>query len=438
VSTDVARAWREWVRERTAPAEVAAKPEALDHLRVLDLSRASFGGLFCTSLLAEFGAEVIRLEPPEGDPARRFSPEGLAVEGTGLAYLVEGRNKLAATCALERPEGRELFRRLVGRVDVVVETFRPAQLDEWGIGYRQCAAAHPGLVWVALATHGQFGPRARQPIPDYDVTNQALSGVVFATGEMPAAGDAQPWEVPTKIGAWMGWYVAGAWAAFATLLALRHRRRSGRGQLVDVSGAEGLMRLCNYNLVWHAMYGKQLFRVGNLDLGIYPYGIVKTRDGHAFVAGFSDVNFRALCAIMERPELPADPRFATFLDRAKLENMLPLQAEIERWSTRYTADEILARVQAYREAGVVATAKANTPGEVLEEAHWRERGALQVVEDAVYGRLLLQAPPLHMSETPPRIRWACRPVGADTEFVYGKYLGLGRQALADLRAQGIV
>ncbi|MBI3454952.1 MAG: CoA transferase [Candidatus Rokubacteria bacterium] len=438
MTSSVARDWSEWVRGRTAPAEAAAKPEALDHLRVLDLSRGHFGGLFCSSLLAEFGAEVIRLEPLEGDPARRFSPEGLTIEGTGLAYLVEGRNKLSATCALERAEGRALFGRLVGRVDVVIETCRPGQLDAWGVGYRQCSAEHPGLIWVALATHGQFGPRARQPIPDYDVTNQALSGVVFATGEMPSGEEPRPWEVPTKIGAWMGWYVAGAWAAFGALLALRHRRRTGRGQLVDVSGAEGLMRLCNYNLVWHAMYGKQLFRVGNVDLGIYPYGIVRTRDGYAFLAGFSDVNFRALCTIMERPELVTDPRFATFLDRAKLENMIPLKAEIETWSTRYTAAEILAKVQAYRGAGVVATAKANTPGEVLAEAHWWERGALRVVEDPVYGRLLLQASPLHMTETPPRIRWACRPVGADSEFVYGKYLGLGREALAELRDRGII
>lgn len=436
--TDVARAWSEWVRTRTAPATVAAKPEALDHLRVLDVSRGDFGALFCSSLLAELGAEVIRLEPPDGDPARRFSPEGLMVEDTGLAYLAEGRNKLAATCALEREEGRALFRRLVGRVDAVVEAFRPGQLDAWGIGYRQCSADHPGLIWVALATHGQFGPRARMPIPDYDVTNQALSGVVFATGEMPSTEPPQPWEVPTKIGAWMGWYVAGAWAAFGTLLALRHRRRTGRGQLVDVSGAEGLMRLTNYNLVWHAMYGKQLFRVGNVDLGIYPYGIVRTKDGYAFLAGFSDVNFKALCAILERPDLPADPRFATFLDRAKLENMTPLKAEIETWTTRFTAAEILAKVQAYRGAGVVATAKANTPGEVLTEEHWRERGALQVVEDPVYGRLLLQAPPLHMTETPPRIKWGCRRVGADSEFVYGKYLGLGREALVELRHKGII
>ncbi len=436
--TQVARAWSEWVRARTEPTTVAEKPEALDHLRVLDISRGNFGTLFCSSLLAEFGAEVIRLEPPDGDPARRLSPEGLMIEDTGLAYLVEGRNKLAATCALEREEGRALFRRLAGRVDVLIEAFRPGQLDAWGIGYRQLSTEHPGLVWVALASHGQFGPRARTPIPDYDVTNQALSGVVFATGEMPSREPPESWEAPTKIGAWMGWYVAGAWAAFGALLALRHRRRTGRGQLVDVSGAEGLMRLCNYNLVWHAMYGKQLFRVGNVDLGIYPYGIVRTKDGYAFVAGFSDVNFKALCAIIERPDLPDDPRFATFLERAKLEHMTPLKTEIERWSTRFTAAEILAKVQAYRGPGIVATAKANTPGEVLEEAHWRERGALQIVDDPVYGRLLLQAPPLHMTETPPRIKWSCRPVGADSEFVYGKYLGLGREALAGLRARGII
>jgi crotonobetainyl-CoA:carnitine CoA-transferase CaiB-like acyl-CoA transferase len=430
--------WSEWVRARTAPETVTARPEALDHLRVLDCSRGNFGGLFATSLLAEFGAEVIRLEPPEGDPARRFSPAGLMEADAGLPYLVEGRNKLSATVDLDQAEGRRLFRFLAGRMDVVVETFLPGQLDSWGIGYRQCQADQPALIWAALATHGQFGPRARRPMPDHDVTNQALSGVVFATGEMASADPPRAWEVPTKIGPWMGWYVAGAWAAFAVLLALRHRRRTGRGQLVDVSGAEGLMRLTNYNLVWHSMYGKQLFRVGNLDLGIYPYGIVRTADGHAFLAGFSDVNFRALATVMDRLDLTADPRFSSFLDRAKLENMIPLKDEIETWSSRHTAAAILAMVQAYQGPGVVATARASTPGDVVKEAHWRDRGSLQVVDDPVYGRLLLQAPPVHMTETPPRVKWACRRIGADTEFVFGKYLGLGRDALAGLRSRGVV
>jgi len=118
--------------------------------------------------------------------------------------------------------------------------------------------------------------------------------------------------------------------------------------------------------------------------------------------------------------------------------MAPLQAEIERWSTRFTAAEILEQVQAWRGPGIVGTAKASAPGEVLAEEHWWERGALRVVEDPVYGALLLQMPPLHLSETPPRVKWACRPVGADTEFVLGKYLGLGRETVAGLRARGVI
>lgn len=429
--------WSEWIRVRTEPATAAAKPEALDHLKVLDCSRANFGGLYCSSILAEFGARVIRVEPPEGDPARRFTPRGLTHEGTGLPYLVEGRNKLSVTLNLETEEGREILTRLAGRADILIESFRPGQMDAWGLGYRQLSETHPGLIYCALATHGQFGPRARAAIPDYDVTNQALSGVVHATGEMP--GDPpRPWEVPTKIGAWMGWYVAGAWAAYGILLALRHRRRTGRGQLIDVSGAEGVMRLTNYNLAWYSMYRKMLFRVGNVDLGIYPYGIVRTRDGYAFLAGFSDANFRALCAIMGRQDLLEDPRFRTFLDRARLENMVPLQEEIERWSSTLTAQEILERVQAYPGPGIVATAKANLPSEVLAERHWWERGAFQLVEDPVYGRLLLQGQPVKMSETPPRLKWACRPVGADNEFVYLRELGLGRERLRELRARGVV
>jgi len=430
--------WEPWVREATDPKRAPAKPEALARLRVLDLSRANFGGLYCSSILAEFGAEVIRIEPPDGDPARRFTPFGLLHHGTGLPYLVEGRSKFHVTLTLEAPEGRELFLTLARRADVVIESFTPGTMDGWGIGYRQLSALNPRLIYCALATYGQFGPKAGCGKPDYDVTDQALSGIVWVTGEMETPGDPKPWEVPTKVASWLGWYAGGAWAAFAILLALRHRRRSGRGQLIDVSGAEGVMRMINYNIAWYHTCRELMVRVGNLDQGIYPYGFIRVKDGYIFIAGFSDVNFQAITTLMGRPDLPKDPRFDSFLKRAKLENAMALKEEMEQWSVRHTAEEILQMVLAYRGAGVVGMGRANLPSETLGEAHWWERGIFQVVDDPVYGKVLIQGQPVKMTETPPRVKWVCRPVGADNEFIYLKYLGLGRERLQALRVRGVL
>lgn len=430
--------WATWAREHSDPKRAAAKPEALGSLRVLDISRSNFGALYCSSILGEFGAEVIRIEAPDGDPARHFTPFALTHQNTGLAYLVEGRNKYHVTLNLEDEEGRRVFFDLARRSDVVIESFAPGQMDAWGVGYRQLSEENARLVYCALATYGQFGPRARTYKPDYDVTNQALSGIVWVTGEMESTDPPAPWEVPTKVGPWVSWYAGGAWAAFGILLALRRRRQSGRGQFVDVSAAEGLLRFVNYNMTYYHTWRGQMIRVGNLDHGIYPYGVIQVKDGYIFIAGFSDVNFEAICNIMERPELAKDPRFDSFLKRAKLENAAALKAEMEKWSVNYTAEEILERVLLYQGEGVVGMGRSNLPSETLAESHWWERGMFQIVDDPVYGKLLIQGQPVKMTETPPRIKWACRPVGADNDFIYGKYLGLGRERLRTLRARGVV
>ncbi|MEK6717580.1 MAG: CoA transferase, partial [candidate division NC10 bacterium] len=176
--------WGEWIRPQTEPASAFEKPEALADLLVLDVSSGSMAGPFCSSILAEWGAEVVRIEPPGGDVLRRFSPFGLEHKGAGLGYLVEGRNKLHITCNLENAEGRRQFRRLAAKADVVIETYPPGRMDRWRIGYRQLSEVNPRLIYAAITTYGQFGPKAaaRSNQPDYDVTDQALSGLVYITG----------------------------------------------------------------------------------------------------------------------------------------------------------------------------------------------------------------------------------------------------------------
>ncbi|MFI5340312.1 MAG: CaiB/BaiF CoA transferase family protein [Candidatus Methylomirabilales bacterium] len=435
--------WAEWIRSQTEPAKTFGRPEALDDLLILDVSSGSFAGPFCSSILAEWGAEVVRIEPPGGDITRRFSPFGLEHRETGLAYLVEGRNKLHITCELEKAEGRRLFRRLAAKADVVIETYKPGQMDAWGIGYRQFCQANSRLVYAGISTYGQFGPKAARNArkPDYDVANQALSGLVYMTGE-PAKDPQhpQPHETPTKAGNWMGWYAGGAWAAFGILAALQHRHRTGEGQFVDVSPPEALMRFIEDAVLYYDKAGTIRERVGVVDTSVSPYYFVRCKDGHQMIAGFSDVNFTGLTNIMERPELREDPRFNTFVKR--IQNRLALHAEVERWSQQYTSREILAKVQDYmlskRGPGTVATGRVNSPAETFREGHWWERGSLTKVDDPIYGELPMQGQPWKATGTPPRMKWACRPVGHDNEYVYLTYLGLGPSTLSGFRKRGVI
>ncbi len=436
--------WEEWIRQRDDPTTSHRKPEALEDLIVLDLSTGSMAGPFCTSILAEFGAEVIRVEPPGGDVVRRFSPFGIEHMGTGLGYLVEGRNKFHITLNLGSEKGREILRKLAGRADVLVETFRPGEADAMGIGYRQLSLLNPRLIYVAITTYGQWGPEAEAQSSkrDRDVTNQALSGIVWVTGEMPSGEEPEPWEVPTKSGSWFGWYVAGAWGAFGALTALRWRTVSGRGQMVDVSGAEGIMRFMEDMVSYYQKAGVVRGRIGLLDTSVFPYTFTPTRDGYAMVAGFSDVNFTGLTNIMGRPDLREDPRFDTFIKRLKMENKKALWEEVASWSRQFTSQEILDMVQDYllnrRGPGTVATGRVNQPEDTLAEENWWIRGAFERIDDPNYGELVVQAPPWKMTETPPRIKWVCRPPGADNGYVYLKYLGLGKKALEELAAEGVI
>jgi crotonobetainyl-CoA:carnitine CoA-transferase CaiB-like acyl-CoA transferase len=429
--------WEDWIRREDNPSGAFAKPEALDDLLVVDVSRESVAGLVCTAFLAELGAEVLKVEPPGGDPARAWGPPGFTHRGEGLAYLAEGRNKYYISLNLETAEGREAFRRLAGRADVLVEAYPPGRMDGWEIGYRQLSVANPRLIYVGISALGHFGPRAAEASPEHDVTSQAASGLTYITGE-PAAGEAGAAGVPTKAGPWLAGYVGGAWAAFGLLAALHHRHRSGRGQMVDVTPAEGLMRYLEYTLLWYDVAGTVRERAGIFDLAVFPYTFVRVRDGWAHIAGYTDPNFQALCRIAGRSELAKDPRFATTSARVQSANAQALREEIEAWSKHFTSDEILAKIMADPGPGVVVFGRVESPQEVLARENWWARGCFQRFQDSLYGPLTLQMPVWRMTGTPPRVRWACRPPGHHNGYVYQKYLGWGPGRLADLQARGVI
>ena len=300
------REYAKWAHRETNPGEISRKPEALDDMLVLDLSHGSFAGLFASSLLAEMGAEVIRVEPPGGDLARKMTPYGIMLGDAGLGYIVEGRNKHHVTLDIAREEGKRLFQGLAKKADVLIHTFKPGYLEALGLGYGPLRESNPGLIFTAIHTYGHFGDDSEtcSNQPDYDIVDQARGVIMSVTGEPdldPAVPDAC--KKPLKHGNWMGWYVGGAWAAFGIQTAMLHRRRTGVGQFIDASPPEGLMAISNYVMQYFHMSGQQMPRAGNYDYAVFPYTYVKCRDGFTFISGFSDPNWSALCEIMNRPDL---------------------------------------------------------------------------------------------------------------------------------------
>ncbi|MFQ5828093.1 MAG: CaiB/BaiF CoA transferase family protein [Candidatus Methylomirabilia bacterium] len=430
--------WSEWIRPRDDPQDSFRKDEALANLVVLDCSRASLAGLVASSFLAELGAEVIRVEPPGGDPARRFTPFGLLHEGTGLGYLVEGRNKFHVTLSLESEEGRRILGSLARQAEVLIETFLPGQMDSWRLGYRQLSEHNPGLIYCALYTYGQFGPRAACGQPNADIADQARSGVTFITGFPPGA-DQDPSAVPTRQGSWHGWTLGGLWGAFGILVAVHARSQTGAGQFVDVSPAEALMRSADISAAWWELDGMLRSRVGNYDTAIFPYTYARCRDGYLLLAAVMEPAWQALCRLMNRPDLIE--QYPSVPSRRPLEVQNLLHKELEVWTTARTFHDIASSFEEQNrlvEGGVLVAGRVVDPQDVVLNEHYRERGALAVFPDPTYGDLLIQLPFQKLSASPPRLKWACRRPGQDNAHVYAKYLGYGREVLAGLRDRGVV
>jgi len=361
-----------------------------------------------------------------------------------LGYIVEGRNKHHVTLDIAREEGKKLLLGLARKADVLIHTFKPGYLEALGLGYGSLRESNPGLIFTAIHTYGQFGGDSEtySNQPDYDIVDQARGVIMSVTGEPdldPAVPDA--YKKPLKQGNWMGWYAGGAWAAFGIQTAMLHKRKTGKGQFIDASPPEGLMAISNYVMQYFHMSGEQMPRAGNYDYAVFPYTYVKCRDGFTFISGFSDPNWSALCEIMNRPDLRE--RFPSIRERLTPENQPTIQHEIEQFTVRYTSEEIQQMITAYSKKpdkkGTVVSGRLETSGDVLQREHWDVRKTFVRVNDPNYGEVLVQNSTFKsMSKTPGRIKWVCRPIGADNESIYRKHLGLDGGLLRELKENGIV
>ena len=441
--------WAEWadhVRSLDDPAKNFEKPEALDDLVVLDLSSRSMAGCFCSSLLAELGAETIRIEAPGGDLVRTYSPNGMMHQGTGLAYLQEGRNKYHVTLNLETKDGQEILKFLAGQADVLIETYPAGTMDAWGIGYEELAKLNPRLIYTSISGYGQFGPESARKQYDYDNVSQARSGIQYGTGEILPEGksyDEMPYAVPTKAGPWIAWAAAGTFGAMGILSAMYYRGLTGEGQAIDIATPEAYERLHDYALHWYADQGILNERFGNLDTALWLYGFYPTKDGGVFLGGLRLEMWKAFVDIIGKYDEWGAEQWTTLAPFMKKDWQLKYQAMINPETEKYTSQELTMKSVEYAKSGRLApitpvVAEIVSPDKAMRDEVWRDRGVFMPVQDPVYGSVVCAQAQWKATETPPRTKWVCRPVGYDNGYIYLKYLGFGPVKLKELEGKGII
>jgi crotonobetainyl-CoA:carnitine CoA-transferase CaiB-like acyl-CoA transferase len=436
----------DWMRERDDPKIAHTRLEALDDINILDLSYNSFAGSYCTSLLSEFGAEVVKVEPSEGDFLRKCTPYGVMHKGQGLPYLSEARNKFHITLNLEKPEAREILKNLAVKSDVLVETFPTGTMDKWGIGYGTLKEINPKLIFASISPFGQFGPKSRSKMQDYDNIMQARSGIQYATGEILPEGttyDEMPWAVPTKAGPPIAAAAAGTFMSAAILAALYYRGETGEGQALDCASSEAYASFDDFAYQWYQEDGTICERFGNLDVAGWLYCFAPTKDGVAFLGGLRLEMWKAFVDMIGKYEEWGAANWKS------LAPFMPKDAQL-KWADlvfgetrKYDSRELLNMSIEYGKKGRLApiapvVAPIVTPMETFKDLNWADRGLFATVDDPVFGPVIVAQAQYKLTETPPRTKWVSRPVGYDNGFIYLKYLAYGPDKLNKLKGAGVV
>jgi crotonobetainyl-CoA:carnitine CoA-transferase CaiB-like acyl-CoA transferase len=388
-------------------------------LRVLEMG-STVAGPFCGRLLADFGAEVVKIEDPAGDPVRTM---GKRFHGKSLYAASIFRNKALLALDLRQTRGREIARDMAQRADVLIENFRPGSLESWGLGYEQLSAVNPGLVMVRISGFGQDGPYSQRA--GYGVIGEALSGLRHLTGD--------PDRPPARVAVSMTDYITGLYAAFGATMALLARGRNGRGQVVDAALYESAF---SFMEPWIPAYDKTGFvanRCGSRLPESTPNNLYPTGDGQFIhVTAMGDAVFRRLAEAMGQPALAHDARFATATARSTHVD------EIDDLIAQWTNARPLAELEQVLEQAAVPAMRIFTIADIFPDPHYRARGAIVRAPDPELGTVAMAEAVPRLSQTPGAVRHAGHRLGEDSRTVLRDWLGLDSAALDTLQASRVI
>ena len=385
--------------------------------RVLELG-STVAGPFCGRLLADFGAEVIKVEPPEGDPVRTM---GKHVDGKSLYAASILRNKRLISLDLRKTAAREVVRKLAAHCDVVVENFRPGTLEKWGLGYETLSKDNPGLVMVRISGFGQSGPYRERP--GYGFLGDAVGGMLHING--------YPDRPPVRAAVPVTDMLTALYGAFGAAMALLSRAKTGQGQVVDAALYESAFSLMESHVPAFDKLGHVAMRAGSRLPGSTPNSLYPTADGGFIaMAASSDAVFKRLVAVMGQPALADDPRFASALSRVHHEDAV--DAIIGEWTSGFTLEEL----EPLLHAREVPASRVFTMTDIFSDPHFDARGTIVHAPDPILGSIAMPAPAPRLSATPGLVRHAGGEIGADTVKVLRTLANLGSEEIEELLATG--
>lgn len=386
---------------------------------VLELG-STVAGPFCGRLMADFGADVIKVEPASGDAVRSM---GMRKNEKSLYAASIFRNKRLISIDLRREEGRAIVRQIAEKVDVLVENFRPGTLEKWGLGYDEIAKINPGLVMVRISGYGQDGPYSERP--GYGIVCESVSGLRELTGD--------PDRPPPRVAISLTDYITGLYAAFGAVMALNERHRTGKGQIIDAALYESAFSFNEPHVPAYSNLGSVATRSGSRLPNNTPNNLYTTKDGrHIHIAAGAQSVFTRFVAAMGMPELLSDPRFATELSRN--EHYEALDEIIGQW----TASVSLEECERLLNENVVPGARIYNMADIFADPHYRARGMLVETQDQQGEAVTLAGIVPRLSENPGEIRWPGRDIGSDTVDVLHDLAGLSESDISRLVQDGVI
>jgi formyl-CoA transferase len=403
----------------SAQPSLPTSPTALKGVRVIEMGQL-IAGPFAGKTLGEFGAEVIKIEPPgTGDPLRNWR---LMKDGTSVWWQVQSRNKRSLALDLRSAEGQDIARKLISEADVLIENFRPGTLERWGMGYEQLSELNPRLIMLRISGYGQTGPY--RDLPGFGSIGEAMGGLRHLTGE--------PGRVPVRCGISIGDTLAALHGAIGVLTALYHRdANGGKGQVIDVALHEAVFNVMESLIPEYSAFGVVREAAGSALPGIAPSNAYRCADGYVLIAGNGDSIFKRLMAAIGRDDLADDPALAT--NAGRVARVDELDAAIEAWSAVRPVNDVLAVLTDAR----VPAGKIYTARDIAEDPHYRARD--MILRQATRDGYEVDVPGIvpKLMGTPGSVRSSAPKLGDDTDDVL-REIGLSEARIAELRDKGAI